>query len=333
MTKETVLVTGACGFVGSHMVEHLLGKGYAVVASDHPRASLNGLKGRAPFVPIDLTKPETLEPLNQYSFQRVFHIAGLFDYTAPWQRLYEVNCLGTRNLLQALANNKSALKSVVVWSSGSVYGKSFRREPINENEPPQPINDYERSKLLGEQEALKFHQEQGLPVVVIRPAAIYGPRSRYGLAVPIFMIKKWLLRFIPGKGDFIGGYAHVDDIVGGAEFLSGRPEAVGQVFNISDDSNMSVGDSIMLTAKIMGAYMLPIHFPITPIKITAFIDQTVSRWLGRRPTLERDLIGYLDRDSWMDNTKLKGLGYQLKYPSLTKGLPEVIGWYKQQGWL
>ncbi|MBI4668752.1 MAG: NAD(P)-dependent oxidoreductase [Elusimicrobia bacterium] len=331
--KETALVTGACGFVGSHLTELLLEKGYEVVASDHPKANPNGLKGRVKYVPVDLTDIKSIEALNEYKFDKVFHVAGLFDCFASWESLYAVNCEGMKKFLEVLSRQKSNIKSIIIWSSGAIYGRSCRREAVKETEPPQPINNYEKSKLIGEQIAMKFHAEQGLPVTVVRPAAIYGPRSKYGLAVSVFMIKKGLLRFIPGKGDCVGAYIHVHDVAAAAEFLSARPQATGQIFNIADDSAMPLEDAILLAASLLKVWMLPVHFPVTPIKITAVLDQTFSRLIGKRPMLEPDLIAYLDRDSWMDNSKLKATGYQLKYPTLKDGMPPTVEWYKKEGWI
>lgn len=330
---KLALVTGAGGFVGSHMVQYLLSRGYEVLASDRPGVAVGPWGNNVRYLPMDLEDSGSVQAIENYSFNKVFHIAGLFDYTASWEKLFAINCLGTKRLLNALTKNKSSIHSIVVWSSGSVYGRSFKHRPIAETETPLPINAYEKSKWLQEQEALGFIQSHHLPVIVVRPAAIYGPQSRYGLAIPIFMIKSGILRFIPGKGDFVGGYAHVDDVVAAAEFLSGKSEAVGQIVNISDDSVMPVGEALELAASILKVIFFKIHIPLTPIKITAWLDQQFSRWLKKRPLLEPDLIGYLGRDSWMDNTKLKKFGYSLKYPSLKAGLPEVICWYQQHGWI
>jgi nucleoside-diphosphate-sugar epimerase len=331
---ETALVTGACGFIGSHMVEHLLKKGYQVIATDHPSASRERLPQGTEFVPSDVTDTKSLDAFKGRNFSKVFHIAAIFDYVASWERLYRVNCQGTSNLLEFLSKNANGLKSVVVWSSGSVYGHAFEQgRPLPETERPQPINPYERSKLEQEEIALEFHRSRKVPVAVVRPAAVYGPRSRYGLAVPVFLINKGLLRFIPGSGQAIGGFIHVEDVVGAAEFLSTKPEAVGQVFNVSDDSKMTIEQAMLSVADLLGVWFSRVHFPMAPVRAAAWLDQTVSRWLGRRPTLERDLIDYLSRHFWMDNTKLKSLGYRFQYPDLRSGLPETIAWYKQQGWV
>ena len=331
--RETALVTGACGFVGSHMVEHLLRKGYRVLATDHPRAGRERLPQGADFIPADLSLPSDLEPLGAFEFGRVFHIAAVFDYTASWETLLRVNCGGTQNLLEFLAGRKGAPKSIVVWSSGSVYGRRFRKEPLKESETPDPVNPYERSKWKQEEIALRAYFSQGMPIILVRPSAIYGPGSRYGLAVPIFMIRRGLLRFIPGDGQVRGSFIHVEDVAAAAEFLSSRPEAIGETFNLSDDSGMKIEEALLYAASLLGVRFFRVHIPLAPIRWAARLDQGFSRWLGRRPILERDLIDYMGRDFWMDNSKLKSLGYRLRYPDLRSGLPGTVAWYKEQGWI
>lgn len=332
-SRKTALVTGACGFVGAHMTEHLIAKGYAVVAADHPLADRGVLPRGVEFVPLDLAEPESLKALERFTFQKVFHIAGVFDYEAGWDRLYAVNCLGTRHLLKALLKRKSALESVVVWSSGSVYGRNFGGTPVSEEDPPAPLNDYELSKLLQEQEALKFHQAYGLPVVAIRPSAIYGPRSRYGLAAVLFLMRRGFLRFVPRGCDHVGGYVHVEDVAAAAEFLSDRPEAAGHVFNLTDDSLLTLAQAIRLSASLLGVRLWPLPIPMTLVRLAARADRLRGRALGRRPLLEPDLVDYLGRSFWMKNAKLKREGYKFRYPTLADGLPGTVAWYRRAGWL
>ncbi|MBI4055718.1 MAG: NAD-dependent epimerase/dehydratase family protein [Elusimicrobia bacterium] len=331
--SSVALVTGACGFVGSHMVELLLEKGCRVLATDHPAADPSALPSPAEFIPADLTQPESLRPILSRSFQKVFHIAAIFDYSAPWRKLWEVNCLGTENLLRQLTVKKGELQSIVVWSSGSIYGNNFRKEALKETEPPAPKNNYERSKLLQEEIALAFCQREKLPIAVIRPSAIYGPRSRYGLAVPVFLMRKGLLKMIPGDGQAIGGYIHVRDVAGAAEFLSNQKEAVGQVYNLTDDNTTTIENSFFHVAKTLGVRLYPIHIPMPLIRAAAWLDQTVCRLLGKRPTLEPDFVEYLSQDFWMDNAKLKALGYRFEFPDFKVGLEQTIRWYRENRWL
>lgn len=206
MAKELALVTGACGFVGSHMVELLMEKGIEVRATDLEKADRTHLNRLGiEFVPSDLTKKETLLPALE-GVDYIFDIASLFDYSAPWDLLYKVNVEGARNLCQvALETNP---KVIVHWSSGSIYGIP-KELPTTETSPIYPSNNYEKSKWRQEQVMLEYHKRYGLPVVVIRPAVIYGPRSKYGVMTPIFMMAKGKLRAIPGSRKTRGSFVHI----------------------------------------------------------------------------------------------------------------------------
>lgn len=332
--KETALVTGAAGFVGWHMVNLLLKKGYRVLATDKPECRVDISHESLEYIPADLRKPETLTWISERGIDRVFHIAGVHDFVASWQELYSVNCIGTENLLQLLLPSKENIKSIIICGSGSVYGRNFRtNRPTRESEEAAPTNLYEKSKLIEEKIALRYSEKHGLPLCVIRPSAIYGPRSRYALAVSIFMINKGILKFIPGSGKNIVTLVHVEDVVRAAEFLSSKPGAIGQVFNIADDSPTNVKELLKHVATLLGKRIYPVHIPMTLILTVAQIDEFISEMKGRRPTLERDLTRYLAQDAWMDNAKLKSLGYRFKYSDVRIGIEETVDWYRSEGWL
>ena len=132
MTKPKSLVTGACGFMGTHMVEVLAAAGHDVRATDLPSAWAGDDRttGRFPsvvqrlgaeIIPADLARPETLEPLVK-DVDYIFHVAGVFSYKAPWALLKRVNVDGTRALLDCALRAGNGLKRVVVWGAGGIYG-------------------------------------------------------------------------------------------------------------------------------------------------------------------------------------------------------------------
>jgi UDP-glucose 4-epimerase len=151
MSKPLSLVTGACGFMGSHMVEVLHAAGHEVRATDLP-ATLEAddrARGRFPsvcralgaeLVPSDLTKPRSLAPLVQ-GVDYVFHVAAIFNYTAAWETLYRANVLGTRALADHAAEEPS-LKRFVLWGAGGVYGLPERwMLPLREDLAPPADGD------------------------------------------------------------------------------------------------------------------------------------------------------------------------------------------------
>jgi len=328
MTGKRALVTGACGFVGSHMVELLLSRGYSVTATDK---KLDGLSN-APNVEFrvsDITDRETLKPLFD-GIDLVFHIAGLFDYWAPYERLHGVNVGGTRNLCEVALDHD--IESVVVWSSGSVYGVPDEI-PAGETTPLKPLNNYEKSKVEEEQVALEFHEQNGLPVMILRPASIYGPRSRYGTAILLFLLARGQLPAIPGDGRSHPATVHVRDVVGAAEYLAGKRAAIGEVFNVADDSRYSVEELLLAVAQMIGVRIYKFHIPILVLNLVAQLSEWQARLKGTRPRVEKESIRYLTYDSLIDNSKIKAAGYRLLYPNPMTGLEETIDWYKREGWL
>ena len=329
MSNKLFLVTGACGFVGSHMADFLLSKGHAVRATDlEAKSSVINRLG-IEFIKADLTRKEALKDLFE-NVDYVFHTAAIFDYWAPWEILYKVNVEGTKNLCEIALD--SDIKSMVIWSSGAVYGVP-KQVPVKETDKIAPINNYGKSKALQEKVALKFYEENGLPIIILRPASIYGPRSKYGTSIILFLMAKGLLKAIPGNGKPKPALVHVRDVVGAAYFLCDKKRAVGEIFNIADDSKYTVEELLLAVAKMLNVKIYRFHIPMWIINLLADISEFYAKITGKRPLVEKDAIRYLAYDSLMDNSKIKSFGYKLVYPDALIGLRETIKWYKKAGWI
>jgi nucleoside-diphosphate-sugar epimerase len=173
------LVTGACGFMGTHMVETLVAAGHRVRATDLASALGHDDRkaGRFPsvlhklgveVVASDMTRPESLAPLVQ-GVDYVFHVAAVFSYSAPRELLERVNVEGTRALLDLLEKEKQ-LKRLVVWGAGGVYGlPNATNLPFREEMPADPPNAYLESKSEQEKLVMEFGRAHELPYSIIRP--------------------------------------------------------------------------------------------------------------------------------------------------------------------
>jgi UDP-glucose 4-epimerase len=330
LADKLALVTGACGFVGSHMLDLLIEKGIKVRATDLESADRSYVDSLGvEFVPADLTRKETLRPILDGA-DYVFHTASVFNYSAPWDLLHRVNVEGTRNLCEVALETNPEI--IVNWSSGAIYGVS-KELPTKENSPIAPSNNYEKSKWMQEQTALEFHRKYGLPVTVIRPAAIYGPRSKYGAITPIFMLARGELQAILGSGKTIGAFVHVRDVVGSTLFLVGKKEAVGESYNIADDSHYTNEELLLYAAELLEVKIRKFHIPASVINFMAWWSGWKAKLKGKKPGLEKDAIKYLFHNYWLDNSKIKELGYKLIYPDIKEGLKETIRWYRDEGWL
>ena len=175
-SKELVLVTGAGGFIGSHVVDAALAGGYEVRATDLPGADFSYLRSlQVETVPGDLTDPADVRRMVEGA-DHIIMVAAVFDHSKPREFLERAN-VGSRRLMCEAAL-KTRPKTVVEFSSCDIYG-SHDRQPIDESFIPRPDNDYAVTKVLAEREAMRFHREHGLPVTAVRPTAVYGPRGIY----------------------------------------------------------------------------------------------------------------------------------------------------------
>lgn len=339
---DIAAVTGACGFVGSHMVDLLVEKGYEVRALDLEPSNKRWLRpqldsGKIKFFPCDLTKKESLKEALK-DVQYVFHPAAIFDYSASWELLERVNVGGTRNLCEVLLEY-GKLKRLVNWSTAGVYGQPDpSRHPTKEDDPKGVnCNMYEKSKWLQEQLVHELHKKSGLPVTTIRPAPIYGPRSVYGMALVIFMIAKGAVPGIPVSAKGLAPFAHVKDIVGAGYYLSQKENTLNESYNVADDSRMSMYEFAHFVAPLVGAYLIDFHIPLSHVKfwmtLGANWTERIAKKRGTRPTIERETINYIVRSYCFSNDKLKASGYKLLYPDPRTGFIETINWYKQEGLL
>jgi nucleoside-diphosphate-sugar epimerase len=343
--RQKFLVTGACGFSGSHMVDLLVEEGYEVIATDREDAPRRWLNPEVKFIPSDLLDKRTLDKVVD-SVDCIFHPAAIFNYSAPLEDLIRVNVIGTKNLLDVAVAN--GVKKIVVWSTAGVYDVSkLKDEPIDENGPIGPSNNYEYSKLKQEELAMEYHISGKINVVIIRPAPIYGPRNLYGFANIVFGVAKFPVVIVP----IIENRAvsvHVKDVCGAALFLSQKDEANGEVFNIVDDSDYSYSDVNILVAQFLGKtyFKIPIKANAKRLSYVSLIAAKFSRiankyfpllfdlpLLGILKYVEEDTARYIAFSYRFSNKKLKSFGYKLKYPDLKDGLPETIQWYKDYGYL
>ncbi|MCK4279447.1 MAG: NAD(P)-dependent oxidoreductase, partial [Candidatus Thorarchaeota archaeon] len=265
MTKErVVLVTGACGFVGSHLVDYLLQMtGTYVRATDLPSADCAFQNPSSEFVHSNLRDPDSLRQVVQ-DVDVIYHAASLFRYSASREDLYAVNVDGARNLAAA-AIEAGASKLVLIGSSG-VYGAS-RSLPTREEEPKRPSNAYERSKWEQELAVQETCLGSRLDVVVLRPAPIYGPRNHYGIATIIRMIAKGQFPVISENLNKLVPLVHVADVVGAAVHLMDYPEATGESYNVVDDSTYRKYDLFSSLAPLLDTKVYHTQIPTPRIAL------------------------------------------------------------------
>lgn len=329
------LVTGANGFMGTHMLELLARFGSDTVATDigdtpSPTAKDLGIE----YVKADLrNKSDVVQLLRGRTFDYVFDIKGLFDYSAPYQDLYDVNVLGSLNLLYGLADLATRPKRLVSWAAAGIY--DFTKEsPAKETSPVKPQGGYLTTKYDQERLMHELGPRLGIPVTSIRPGGVYGPRSRYGVATSIFIAARGGMGpFYFGPGSTRAGMVHVEDVCVAALFLANRHEAEGQIYNVNDDSAYPTSELMRTAARWLGFPLLPVNFPLGIMKFFVGNLGKKAAKKGRVSLLNEEMTALVAYDALLDPGKLKALGWKAKWPDSLNGLKATIDWYRKEGWL
>lgn len=351
--NENILVTGASGFVGQHMLQLLADKGYQnILATDivEPRMLPENVK----FQKSDLCDIQSLEAVTE-NVDTIFHIADLFDFFAPYEALYAVNVQGTKNLCRAAVWND--VENMVKFSSSAIYDAG---ENIREDGDKNPIDRYALTKLLGEDVAVNFSGD--MEMIFVRPAVIYGEGSKYGAAQAFLTqalgAKLLGSMILPGEGDKKGCYVHVEDIVNGTLHLYENRRFVPYgnspndlAYNISDDTgatpreiaemvlaNVSMNPLSKFLASKGAKLKLPrsVMDPLATVCEAAVKSAKKKGLIKAKPSimLEKGAVDYmfLGTDLTVNSDKLKATGYEFKHPSSLESMPAVIQWYEQNGW-
>jgi len=254
--NQKVLVTGGAGFIGSHLVDALIEKGYKVVVIDNlSTGKIENINKKAKFYKIDICSPKIEEIFKKEKPQICFHLAALPRVPLSVKDpvlTSRVNVLGTINIFKASVDSK--VKRVIFASSSSVYGDQ-EKLPLRENMSPNPISPYGLQKYVCEQFAKLFSNLYKISIVSLRYFNVYGPRidfdSEYSLVIGKFLKLKAQGKplTIYGDGNQTRGFCYVDDVVE-ANILAMKSKKIkgGEVINIGNEKSYSIN----YLAKLIG---------------------------------------------------------------------------------
>lgn len=226
-----VLVTGATGFLGGRLAQMLADAGETVRVLARPKSDLRHLASQpVEIIRGDLSNLECLSRAVQ-GVTHIYHCAGCSTDWAPWCVYHESNVAGVRNLLQAAAK-APGLQRFLHVSTTDVYGY-----PLDPCEEAHPLTDaglpYNRSKCQGEALVWDAHRDSGLPVTIVRPATIYGPRGKAFATDIAELIRHGLMAVIDG-GSAPGGFCYVDNAAQAMIQAATGRETVGRAYNVAD---------------------------------------------------------------------------------------------------
>ncbi|HTX17214.1 MAG TPA: NAD-dependent epimerase/dehydratase family protein [Bacteroidota bacterium] len=326
------LVTGSAGFIGSHVVDELLGMGYEVVGVDDLSGGFReNVNPKAKFVEGSVSSPEFIDALfARDRFDYVFHLAayaaeGLSHFIKRFN--YTNNLLGSVNLINASVNAGS-VKCFVFTSSIAVYGRG--QVPMTEEAVPRPEDPYGISKYAVELDLRESHEMFGLNYVVFRPHNVYGERQnigdRYRNVIGIFMNQ--IMRGEPmsvfGDGKQTRAFSHINDVAPVLARSIERKEAYNQVFNVGADKPYSVLELAHTVAGAMGAEPNIVHLAPRNEVVDAFSSHDkVKRVFGdviRNVPLDEGVRGMA---AW---AKRVGARNSKKFDNIEVGLNLPVSW-------
>lgn len=324
---ERVLVTGATGFIGSHLVDELLWKGYQVAALVRESSDLRWLRGKeVEFIYGDLLGETRLPSLK--GIAHIFHLGGA-TRALRHRDFYRTNHEGTERLLEA-ARHIQRLKRFVYLSSQAAAGPSPAERGQTEVDAVCPVSPYGESKLHGEKAVLscrdKFH------VTILRPCAIYGPRDAY-----MFEIFKRISRgYIPlmGREPMFLSFCYVEDLVQALMLSIQRDHPSGDAFFISDGERYSWDFFADVVSSQLKVKLRKIHIPIWAAWFYAALADSWGLARKRPALFHRSKCAEASQSNWVcDITKAKKkIGFRPRF-RLEAGVKVTLAWYKNKGWL
>lgn len=325
--KETVLVTGANGFVGSRLCRRLLADGFNPIAGVRRGCDDSLIKElKLEYRLGDINQPETLNAMVE-GVDYIIHNAGLVKAKSIEQFMI-VNQQGTRNLLLAAEKNKN-LKKFIYISSLAAAGPSEKGQPLTEDIPPHPITEYGRSKAAGEKEVIDFSDR--INAVSIRPPAVYGPGDKEMFSF-FQILNNRLMPFLGNPGRRIQ-LVHVDDLCYGVSCTLRAPTKSGSIYFIAESGSYSYGELVGYIRKGVGRWALPLYLPGFTVKFIALISEGMMRLFGKAPMFTVEKANEI-LEHWEVSTEkaARDLGYRSKIP-FPEGARQTVSWYREEGWL
>jgi dihydroflavonol-4-reductase len=322
---KVAFVTGGTGFIGNHLIERLMDDNWSVRALVHKKniPKRNGLE----LIKGDIGDLSLLKEAMKGA-DAVFHLAAaLGASTIGREEFYRINVQGTTAILRASAQSK--VKRIIHFSSAGVLGKVISGLPANEDSSLNPQNVYDQTKRLGEEEALRS-SDAGLDVVVVRPGWVYGPGDKRTFKLIRAIAKKRF--FLVTEGTTVQTPVHVHDLVEGILLVLDKGKT-GSVYHLAGGEVMTVKEIVMTIASATGTSIPKIRLPLLPIKSLAWLMDKAFKLMKKEAPLTPAKLAFFTHPKPLDIQKARS---ELDYdPTITfgKGMPDVVSWYQEQGWM
>ncbi len=324
-----VLVTGASGFIGGHVVHALHSRGIGVRCLVRRSSRLDFIQPLAPELVIgDVMQPETLEGALA-NVDGVVHCAGLTK-THSRAEYFRINEGGSRNLYAACRTRKDRIAKIVHLSSLAAFGPSNDGMPITEGSTPHPVSDYGESKLAGQRVAEACMAE--LPVCIIVPPAVYGPHD-VDFLVYFKLVARGIIPLI-GKSARYLSLVYAKDLAKAIMETLVDDRTAGKSYLV-DDGRIHTWTSLADTiGRAMNRAPKHLYIPAAALRGMGAIGDLQARFTGKARLINSQKVREFLQKAWTCSSQriCDDLGFHPQYP-LERGIEETLGWYRENRWL
>ena len=324
-----ILVTGATGFIGKHLVKRLIEEGRLVkclVRNTSKVGFLNELQ--AEIIYGDLLDFNLLKEIfKAEDINVVYHLGGEV-YSRKSKNYQDVNVVGTENLCKACCEDKRIEKFILVSSITAVGPQRQRQKILNEETIPHPIPPYGKSKYESEKIALQYSKDYELPLIIVRPPLVYGPEQSMEMTNIFQKIEKGIFRII-GNGEFITSLCYIDNLIDGLLLIEKSSKAIGKTYFIADNNYYTFKEVAEAIAQELDVKLSNFKIPKFFGNACGFLYQALHRIFGIT-SIPLYSVKLMTLNFACDISKIRS---ELSYrPSIgfEEGISRTVKWYKKE---
>jgi nucleoside-diphosphate-sugar epimerase len=329
MSPLHVLVTGASGFVGSHVAEQLLADGHVVrclVRKSSDKSFLEKLGVELAYGAIE-DKDAVAKAMG--GIDAIVHSAGLVKAKRP-EEFAKTNVEGTRNLLEVALDRRAQMKRFVFVSSLAAHGPSLDGAPIADDREPNPVTQYGRSKL--DAERLVTAAKDDLAVTVIRPPSVYGPRDREMLVFFDAVSKGFMT--VLGDGSQTLSVVYGEDVASACKKALVVEHESGRAYYVEDGQTYTQPQMADVLEKVLGKRALRLKVPIGVVRVASYGSALYGRIANKAMMFTPDKVNELGAPHWVCSAEpiRRELGWSHSV-TWEEGARRTAEWYRREGWI
>ena len=328
MSAPLAVVTGGSGFVGSHIVDDLLEHGTRVRCLVRPSSPTQWLDGK----PVEIVRVgfDRVEPLTEALRDAtwVVHAAGQTRARSA-REFHEANVSVTERMLRAATSREGIQRFVLISSQAAAGPAETNGRPMSEGDRPDPVSPYGVSKLRAEELTLLLQDR--IPIVVIRPPAVYGPRDT-AIYTLFQAVKRHVLPVLRNRGRFT--IIYVKDVAGAVRLALTHPRAPGQVYFVGEPDVTDYDELGGAVREAVGTWAVRVRPPGVLLQGAAVVAETLAFFARCPPWLSREKLREVLAGDWVcSSAKIRGqLGWEPEV-LLDEGVRRTAAWYREAGWL